>query len=55
MVFVGVLWSLDNIDQFTIPLFDGAYFQECHVVFVGLEKNIHRLDRNISYGARRFS
>ena len=40
MAFVGVFWSLDNIDQFANPLFDGAYFQECHVVFVGLEKSI---------------
>ena len=39
MAFVGVFWSLDNIDQFANPLFDGAYFPECHVVFVGLEKN----------------
>ena len=39
MAFVGVFWSLDNIDQFANPLIDGAYFPECHVVFVGLEKN----------------
>ena len=37
--FVGVFWSLDNTDQFANPLFDGAYFPECHVVFVDLEKN----------------
>ena len=36
---VGVFWSLDNIDQFANPLFDGAYFPECNVAFVGLEKN----------------
>ena len=39
MAFVGVFWSLDYIDQFANPLFDGAYFPECDVVFVGLEKN----------------
>ena len=39
MVFVGVLWSLDNIDKFANLLLDGAYFPECQVVFVGLEKN----------------
>ena len=39
MEFVGVFWSLDNIDQFANPLFDGAYFPECHVVLVSLEKN----------------
>ena len=39
MAFVGVFWSLDNIDQFANPLFDGAYFPECNVVFVGLEKD----------------
>ena len=39
VAFVGVFWSLDHIDQFANPLFDGAYFPECHVVFVGLEKN----------------
>ena len=36
---VGVFWSLDNIDQFANSLLDGAYFPECHVVFVGLQKN----------------
>ena len=40
MAFVGVLGSLDNIDQFANPLFDGAYFPECHVAFVGLEKDV---------------
>ena len=39
MAFVGVFWSLDNIDQFANPLFDGAYFPGCNVVFVGLEKD----------------
>ena len=38
MAFVGVFWSLDNIDQFAHPLLDGVYFPECHVFFVGLEK-----------------
>ena len=38
MAFAGVFWSLDNIDLFTNPLFDGAYFPECNV-FVGLEKD----------------
>ena len=37
MAFVGVFWSLDNIDRFANPLFDGAYFPECNVIFVGLE------------------
>ena len=37
-VFVGVFWSLDNIDQFANHVFDGADFPECYV-FVGLEKN----------------
>ena len=40
MAFVGVFWSLDNIDQFANPLFDDAYFPECHVVFVGLDKDL---------------
>ena len=39
MEFVGVFRSLDNKDQFTNPLFDDAYFPECNVVFVGLEKD----------------
>ena len=39
MAFEGVFWSLDNIDQFANPLFDDAYFPECNVVFVGLEKD----------------
>ena len=39
MVLVGDFWSLDNIDQFANPSFDGAYFPNCNVVFVGLEKN----------------
>ena len=39
MAFVGVFWSLGNIDQFANPLFDGAYFPERNIVFVGLEKN----------------
>ena len=34
-----VFRSLYNIDQFANPLFDGAYFPECNVVFVGLEKD----------------
>ena len=38
MAFVGVFWSLDNIDQFANPLLDGAYVPECNFVFVGLEK-----------------
>ena len=38
MAFVGVFWSLDNIDLFANPLFDGAYFPECNDVFVGFEK-----------------
>ena len=39
MAFVGVFRSLENIEQFASSLFDGAYFPECNVVFVGLEKN----------------
>ena len=39
MAFVGVFRSLDNIDQFVNSLFDGAYFAECNVVFVGIEKD----------------
>ena len=39
MAFVGVFRSLDDIDQFANPLFDGAYFPECNVIFVGLEKD----------------
>ena len=39
MAFVGVFWSLDNIDLFANPFFDGAYFPECNVVFVEPEKN----------------
>ena len=39
MAFVGVFRSLDNVDQFANFLFDGAYFPECNVVFVGLEKD----------------
>ena len=35
----GCFWSLDNIEQFANPLFDGVYFPECNVVFVGLEKD----------------
>ena len=35
MAFVSVFWSLDNKDMFANPLFDGAYFPECHVIFVG--------------------
>ena len=31
--------SLYNIDQFANSLFDDAYFPECNVVFVGLEKD----------------
>ena len=38
MAFVGVFWSLHNIDQFANSLLHGAYFPECHV-FVCLEKN----------------
>ena len=37
MAFVGIFWSLDNIDLFANPLFDGTYFPKCHV-FVCLEK-----------------
>ena len=39
MAFVGVFRSLDNIDQFANSLFDGAYFPECNVIFVGLEND----------------
>ena len=39
MMFVGVFWSLENIDQLANPLFDGVHFPECIVVFVGLEKD----------------
>ena len=39
LVHMGDFRSRNNIDQFVNPLFDGAYFPECHVVFVGLEKN----------------
>ena len=39
MAFVGVFWSQDSIDQFANSLFDGAYFPECNVAFVGLEKD----------------
>ena len=39
MAFVGVFRSLDNIDQFANSLFDGAYFPECNVVFVVIEKD----------------
>ena len=41
MTFVGVFWTLENIDQFATPFFDGAYFPEYHVVFVGLEKDFN--------------
>ena len=39
MAFVGIFRSLDNIDQFDNPLFDGAYFPKCNVVFEGFEKD----------------
>ena len=36
---MGVFRYLDNIDQFSISLFDGAYFPEYNVVFVCLEED----------------
>ena len=39
MAFVGVFWSLDNIDEFANPLFGGTDCSERHDVFAGLEKN----------------
>ena len=39
MAFVDVFQSVDNIDQFANSLFDGAYFPECNVIFVGIEKD----------------
>ena len=38
MVCLGV-FLVPNIDQFANPLFDGVYFSEWHVGFVGFEKN----------------
>ena len=55
MTSVGVFWSLDNIDEFANPLFDGAYFPECNIVFVGLEKDFIARIEMFFYGARRFS
>ena len=39
MAFVGVFRSLDYLYRFANSFFDGAYFPECNVVFVGLEKD----------------
>ena len=35
----GCFRPLDNIDQLANSLFDGAYFPECNVIFIDLEKD----------------